>query len=191
MTSITGLDTDWLYEFEVSPVQFPNKLVPGSNLGFFDARANISNFGSTPAALYTGAGFADAIKTALPEMFNYHNALLYMLRDDSIRAHWKFEREHKLQPFRTGLPDLVATLENDSTVRALALHGYYDLLTPFHQTELDLAGAGLAGSVPVALYEGGHMFFDDNKARAQAKKTLDAFYDGRPVDAANPPVVLH
>ncbi|PSH69693.1 hypothetical protein CU102_05290 [Phyllobacterium brassicacearum] len=101
MTSITGLDTDWLYEFEVSPVQFPNKLVPGSNLGFFDARANISNFGSTPAALYTGAGFADAIKTALPEMFNYHNASLYMLRDDSIRAHWKFEREHKLQDFRT------------------------------------------------------------------------------------------
>ncbi|PSH69692.1 hypothetical protein CU102_05285 [Phyllobacterium brassicacearum] len=82
-------------------------------------------------------------------------------------------------------------MENDSTVRALALHGYYDLLTPFHQTELDLAGAGLAGSVPVALYEGGHMFFDDNKARAQAKKTLDAFYDGRPVDAAKPPVVLH
>ncbi len=124
-------------------------------------------------------------------MFNYHNASLYMLRDDSMRAHWKFEREHKLQPYRTGLPDLVATLENDPAVRALALHGYYDLLTPFHQTELDLAGAGLAGSVPVELYEGGHMFFDDDKARAQAKKTLDAFYDGRPADAAKPPVVLH
>ncbi len=191
MTSITGLDADWLYEFEVSPVQFPNKLVPGSNLGFFDARANISNLGSPAAALYTGAGFADAINTALPEMFNYHNASLYMLRDDSIRGSWKFEREHKLQPFRTGLPDLVATLKNDPGVRTLALHGYYDLLTPFHQTELDLAGAGLAGNVPVALYEGGHMFFDDDKARTQAKKTLDAFYDGRPVDAAKPPAVLH
>ncbi|UXN59876.1 S10 family serine carboxypeptidase-like protein [Phyllobacterium zundukense] len=191
MTSITGLYADWLYEFEVSPVQFPNKLVPGSNLGFFDARAKLTDFGSPAAALYTGAGFDDAIKTALPEMFNYHNASRYILRDASMRSSWKFEREHKLQPFRTGLPDLVATLKRDPAVRALALHGYYDLLTPFHQTELDLAGAGLAGSVPVELYEGGHTFFDDDTARAQAKKTLDAFYDGRRADAATPAVILH
>ncbi|RCW86369.1 S10 family serine carboxypeptidase-like protein [Phyllobacterium bourgognense] len=191
MTSITGLAADWLYEFEASPVQFLTRLVPGSSLGFFDARAKLSHFGSPAAALYTGAGFADAIRTALPEMFNYHNVSPYMLRDDSIRGPWKFEREHKLQPYRTGLPDLVATLKRDPAVRALALHGYYDLLTPFHQTELGLAGAGLAGSVPVELYEGGHMLFDDDKARAQAKKTLDAFYDGRPADASKPAVVLH
>jgi pimeloyl-ACP methyl ester carboxylesterase len=191
MTSIAGVDADWLYDFEVSPVQFPNKLVPGSTLGFLDARANISDWSSPAVALYTGAGFDEAIKAALPDMFNYHSASPYMLRHDDVRSHWKFKREHKLQPFETGLPDLVATLKKSPSVRVLALHGYYDLLTPFHQTELDLAGAGLASSVPVELSEGGHMFFDDDKARAQAKKTLDAFYDGPPAKAVKAPVVLH
>jgi carboxypeptidase C (cathepsin A) len=190
MTGITGLDADWLYDFEVSPIQFPNKLVPGSNLGVFDARVKISDWGSPGAALYTGAGFAEAIKSVLPDMFNYHSASPYTWRHHNVRAHWKFEREHKLQPFETGLPDLVATLKKSPSVKVLALHGYYDLLTPFHQTELDLAGAGLASSVPVALYEGGHMFFDDDKARTQAKRTLDTFYDGPPANATKLPVVL-
>jgi carboxypeptidase C (cathepsin A) len=191
MTGITGLDLDWLREFEVSPVKFPGKLLPATSIGIFDARVDISHPGSRAAALYTGSAFAEAIKSTLPAMFNYHSASPYMLRDDSIRAHWKFERQHKLASFRTGLPDLVESLDSDPALRALVLHGYYDLLTPFHQTELDLAGAGLSGRVPVDLYEGGHMFFDDEKARVHAKRTLDAFFDNRPENKTPTAVVLN
>jgi carboxypeptidase C (cathepsin A) len=179
MTGITGLDLDWLREFEVSPVQFPGKLLPATSIGILDARVDISHPGSPAAASHAGSAFAAAIKSTLPAIFNYHNASPYMLRDDNIRAHWKFERQHKLASFRSGLPDLVESLESDPAPRALVLHGYYDLLTPFHQTELDLAGAGLSGRVPVDLYEGGHVFFDDDKARRHAKRTLDGFFDHR------------
>lgn len=184
MTSITGLDADWLYEFEVSPLQFRDKLIPGSNLDFLDARVTSSGL---PAAEFdTGTGFADAIRTALPDMFNYHHTSPYRVGLDSSGNYGKFEGGHE-----AGLPGLAATLESDPSVRVLALHGYYDLLTPFYQTELDLAAAGLAGSVPVKTYEGGHMVFSDDKARVQSKKALDLFYDGLPTGARKPSVVLH
>jgi len=116
----------------------------------------------------------------LPDEFNYHNAAEYSLLGDVILSLWKYERVNKVQNSRSSLPDLVGTLTYDSAVKMLALHGYYDLVTPFHQTELDLLGAGLAQRIPVENFEGGHMIYYSEEARIPAKKTLDAFYDAPP-----------
>ncbi|MBZ9653380.1 S10 family serine carboxypeptidase-like protein [Phyllobacterium lublinensis] len=187
MTSITGLDADWLRELDISPIQFRDRLFPRDNLDLLDARLTGSSPWIPAAELDSSPQFADAIRTVLPDMFNYRHTSPYRLGHNIMRPSWRFEREQ--QSFETGLPDLARTLDSDPSVRVLALHGYYDLLTPFHQTELDLARAGLSDRVPVEVYEGGHLFFHDDKGRAQASKRLDAFYDGP--NPTRSPVVLN
>ncbi|HMF69215.1 MAG TPA: hypothetical protein VK602_16590 [Phyllobacterium sp.] len=180
MTKITGLDIDWFREFELSSNKFHASIMPDKNLGIYDARLNIPKDGGYDLTFYEDEAFAAGIKTVLPDDFNYHNASEYSVLGDVILSLWKYERENKLQNSRSSLPDLVGTLTYDSTVKMLALHGYYDLVTPFHQTELDLLGAGLARRIPVENFEGGHMIYYSEEARIPAKKTLDAFYDAPP-----------
>jgi hypothetical protein len=54
------------------------------------------------------------------------------------------------------MPDLAFSLLSKDKPKVLIQHGYYDLNTPFHQSELDLATAGLADKIAVSSYEGGH-----------------------------------
>ncbi|CAN7166230.1 hypothetical protein LJR231_000223 [Phyllobacterium sp. LjRoot231] len=186
MASITGLDVNWVDEFEMTPGKFGDSIMPDKNLGIYDARLNIPKVGGYDLTFYEDVAFAAGIKTVLPDEFNYHNASEYSVLGDVIRSLWKYERENKQQNSRSSIPDLVGTLTYDSTVKMLALHGYYDLVTPFHQTELDLIGAGLSQRIPVENFEGGHMMYYSEEARVPAKMTLDAFYDA---PAYTPPSV--
>jgi len=62
----------------------------------------------------------------------------------------------------------------------LVLHGYYDLITPFYQTELDLKSIGLGDRVPVKNFKGGHMTYTSEDARVPMKAALDEYYDAPP-----------
>ena len=47
----------------------------------------------------------------------------------------------------------------------LVLAGDYDLATPFHQTELDLARLGVNPNIQIKHYAAGHDIYLDNQAR--------------------------
>jgi carboxypeptidase C (cathepsin A) len=182
MNALTGLNVNWETAFNMSDGTFLTNLLPDSNFGIYDARANIPKEGGYDITFYEDEAFQAAIKTVLPDVFNYHNDSLYSTLGDDINRNWRYERVGKQLNARSSLPDLVSTLNYDPSVKLLALHGYYDMVTPFHQTELDLAGAGLGRRIPVKNFEGGHMFYYAEEARAPAKQALDEFYDAPAYD---------
>lgn len=83
-----------------------------------------------------------------------------------------------------GVADLTQALTADPHLTVMALHGYYDQVTPFFLTETQLKQAGLNKLIPVHLFEGGHMFYYSEAARKQMKKVFDEFYTRAPVIVA-------
>ena len=75
------------------------------------------------------------------------------------------------------IPDLAAAIARNPQLPVLAMAANYDLATPFHQTELDLARLGTAANIQLKHYAAGHNLFLDNQARPLAKADLSAFYD--------------
>ena len=78
--------------------------------------------------------------------------------------------------------DLAATMVVNTFMKVLALSGYYDSVTPFHQTMLDLENMPLKDSTVKAnlthtFYESGHMIYLYGPSRTQMKAHLAKFYD--------------
>ncbi len=74
---------------------------------------------------------------------------------------------------RAGQPEAVGALSRalalDPGLRALVVHGYTDLVTPYFATELILRQMrpfGPGERVTTAVYPGGHMFYDRDASRA-------------------------
>jgi carboxypeptidase C (cathepsin A) len=187
MTAITGLDIDWASRFEISSNAFMNEVMPDLSLNPYDARLNIPK-GAYDITFYEDDAFQSTFKKLLPDMFNYTNAGPYQGSNfDVIPDAWKYDRDPANSYSKSSIPDLVEALTYDPSLKLLALHGYYDLVTPFHQTELDLANVGLTKRVPVTNFEGGHMFYESEEARAPARKVLDEYYKATtyPADAGD------
>jgi hypothetical protein len=53
---------------------------------------------------------------------------------------WNFSHDGKQLP--DTIPDLAAALTLNPAMKIMAISGYHDLATPFHQTDLDLARLG-------------------------------------------------
>ncbi|MGH6860126.1 MAG: hypothetical protein ACRECY_07715, partial [Phyllobacterium sp.] len=130
----------------------------------------------------------------LPQDFDYHvqNGADYSMAADqsqpgNLFSSWNYTRANSTYRPRSSLTDLTNALAYDPALKTLVLHGYTDLRTPFHQSELDLKGIGLQDRVPVKLYEGGHMTYFTQPSRQLLKSDLDAFYDAPPY--GSPPVV--
>jgi len=58
----------------------------------------------------------------------------------------------------------------------LFLGGQHDLITPFHQTELDIARLSNATPLSTHFHPGGHMTYLDDTSRPLMKADLVAFY---------------
>jgi carboxypeptidase C (cathepsin A) len=61
-------------------------------------------------------------------------------------------------------------------LKVLAVSGYHDLATPFHQTERDLERLGANPNLLIRNYNGGHMTYLDDQSRALQKADLAQFY---------------
>jgi hypothetical protein len=83
---------------------------------------------------------------------------------------------------------IVESIKYAPSLKLLTVLGYYDTITTFFQSELDLKGViidpatnrTLLDRVPVKNFAGGHMIYYSEEARAPLKKTLDEFYDAPP-----------
>ena len=89
-------------------------------------------------------------------------------------ATWDFSHAGRALP--DVVPDLVTAITLDPSLKILFLGGEHDLITPFHQTELDVARLGASAPVTLHFHPGGHMTYLDDGSRPLMKAELAAFY---------------
>ena len=95
-----------------------------------------------PSSVYTGGAFVAALHDYLSTQLNYHTDLDYRLR--AVPANMKWDWRHKApgesdaDPVVNVALDMGAALRGNPHLRLLSLNGWYDMATPFFQTEYDL-----------------------------------------------------
>ncbi len=83
--------------------------------------------------------------------------------------------------------DLAAVMSLNVDLKVFSANGYYDSVTPFHQTIRDLDAMPLADTsvrrnLMVRFYPSGHMIYLDGSSRTAMKADLAALYDGATLD---------
>ncbi len=83
--------------------------------------------------------------------------------------------------------DLAATMSLNVDLKVLSANGYYDSVTPFYQTVLDLqamplAAASVRQNLTIRYYPSGHMIYLDGGSRTAMKADLASLYDGTVAD---------
>lgn len=78
--------------------------------------------------------------------------------------------------------DLAATMACNPNMKVLVLNGYFDSVTPFFQTELDLANMPLCdddirGNLATKCYPSGHMTYLHGPSRTAMKLDLRCLYE--------------
>jgi len=176
----TGLAAGWWNaHFDMDYGTYRHNLIPGTTLGVYDGRISAPvgsalDANDDPSNTLIAAGFQAGIDSALPGELAYsHPNSRYVTLSDAI-SHWNFSHGGNALP--DVVPDIAATLALDPDVRFLSIGGLHDLITPFHQTELDLARLGAGAPVTSAFHPGGHMTYLDDGTRPLLKADLAAFY---------------
>jgi len=179
LANTTGMPVaGWQTHFNLDPGFYHANLIPGTLIGLYDARVS-APIGSPlaiegdPSSTFLNASFASAITTYLNADLQYTNPSSYVLVSNAIKA-WTFT--HDGRPLPDTIPDLAAALAQNPQLKVLSVNGYHDLVTPFFQTERDLARLGSLANVQLRFYLGGHMTYLDDGSRALAKAELAQFY---------------
>jgi carboxypeptidase C (cathepsin A) len=95
--------------------------------------------------------------------------------------------------------DLAASMELNPYLKVFCANGYYDAVTPFFQTMLDLEKMPLGnpksrdkilGNLVFRTYRSGHMIYLHKDSRKEMKRDLGAFYDraSEPYRSPNKPI---
>lgn len=179
LVDLTGLALgNWQFRFNKGPVDYQQNLIPGTLIGLYDARVSaltgspLAREGD-PSSTFVDGGFASGITSYLSSTLGYTTPSTYVLLGDAIRR-WDFSHDALSLP--DTIPDLAAAMTQNPQLRVISLNGYHDLVTPFFQTEQDLARLDAGSNVETHFYVGGHMTYLDNASLAQEKADLEAFY---------------
>jgi hypothetical protein len=112
--------------------------------------------------------------------------------NDQAFSYWDFHHtdptgaEKGIGPNRTTIlytaGDLAAAMALNPALRVFSANGYYDSVTPFHQTGVDLTNmplkdAAARANLTIKNYPSGHMIYLDGPSRTAMKTDLAAFYD--------------
>jgi carboxypeptidase C (cathepsin A) len=175
----TGLGVgNWSSHFNMDPTYFHDNLVSNSVIGYYDGRM-VAQRGTPlaadddPSSTMYNASFASTIVSYLNNDLNYTNPSTYTISSNAINV-WDFS--HAGQQLPDTVPDLAAAMTHNTKLKVLSVNGYHDIVTPFYNTELDLARLGGNPNIAIHFYQGGHMTYLDDVARVQEKADLAAFY---------------
>ncbi len=182
MAAFTGIPAlNWQIDLNNGPGYVQRSIVPGDMLtGRYDARvvaprASPLSVGGDPSLAVVNEAFVSGMRSYLADTLHYSAASNYVPFNDFIDR-WNFSHDGKVLP--DTVPDLAAAMTINPALKVLSLSGYYDLATPFYQTEKDLARLGASQNIVVRNYHSGHMGYLDNAARRAARADLAAFYQG-------------
>ena len=176
----TGMSAgNWSAHFNMDPGYFHDNLVPGSVIGFYDGRM-VAQRGTPlaadddPSSTFYNDSFSSTIVSYLSNDLHYTTPSTYTISSNAINV-WDFS--HAGLQFPDTVPDLAAAIAQNPKLEVFSANGYHDLVTPFYNTEGDLARLGAPNAnISVHFYEGGHMTYLDDVGRQQEKAELAAYY---------------
>jgi carboxypeptidase C (cathepsin A) len=169
----------WSAHPDMDPGTFESGLIANTVLGGYDARVHVARNSAIaqagdPSSVVIHQPFVDALRNYLPQFLHYSSASTYIVGSDPAINDWDFSHDGKALP--DVIPDLASALAQNPGLMILSLNGYHDLVTPFYQTQLDLARLGTQPKLRFGFYAGGHMTYLDDGSRPLEKADLAAFY---------------
>jgi carboxypeptidase C (cathepsin A) len=120
---------------------------------------------SDPVLDDTRAPLTTAMTDLYQHVLNWRVDRPYELLNREVSSHWTWGRGRTPPEV---VDDLRNDLANDAQVRVLVAHGANDLVTPYFGTQLvldQLPTYGSADRVKLAVYAGGHMFYNRDASR--------------------------
>ncbi|KVO05377.1 peptidase S1 [Burkholderia ubonensis] len=182
------------------PYTFFLTLVPGIQIGQYDGRANYTGKGIAPYILPNSGGNDPSINNiggAYTVLWNsylntdlkYTSTSSFVDLNDQVFNNWDFSHTDPTGANRGGgntlytAGDLASSMSLNPDLKVLSANGYFDAVTPFHQTELTLAQMSLdptikAQNLTIKNYPSGHMIYLNDASRTALKGDLGNFYDG-------------
>jgi carboxypeptidase C (cathepsin A) len=144
--------------------------------------------GNDPTITAVGGVYTAMWNVYLNEELGYTSTSPFLDLNDQAFANWDFSH---VDP--TGSPaggqstlytagDLAAAMELNPYLRVFCANGYYDAVTPYFQTVLDLDDMPLGNpetrrNLVIKSYPSGHMIYLDNASRSAMKVDLARFYE--------------
>lgn len=120
---------------------------------------------SDPVLDDTRAPITTAMTDLYQHVLNWRVERPYQLLSREVTSHWNWGRGRSMPEV---FDDLRNDLASDAQVRVLVAHGANDLVTPYFASQLLLDQLPVYGSpdrVKLAVYAGGHMFYDRDASR--------------------------
>lgn len=196
LAAITGLSVTYLREtkLRIAPARFRKELLRGEErtLGRYDARFegwDMDAAGETPGYDPSDTGISGAYVAAFHDYMQrelrYTSEEPYYLSGPGVSEAWDWkhkvagQRQPQAQP-DTAL-DLSDAMRKNPRLQVYSANGWFDLATPFYETEWDLnhmsLPAALKGNVHFGYYPAGHMVYLNVDALKQFKTDLAPWYD--------------
>ena len=190
----TGLDVNYVKQtrLQIWPSRFRKQLLRNESriVGRYDARFEGIDFDDAdgrpdydPSVTSVSSAYVAALHEHLAQDLHVEPKDAYrVFNDDALRQwNWKHREwwgEQLTLPYAAG--DLAEAIRQNPQLRVLSLNGYFDLATPFFQTEYDLAhmelDPTLRSNVQRTYYPTGHMIYLDDAALHSLKSDLVRFY---------------
>ena len=196
VSSYTGLSVTFLKQnhLRVTLDRFRKELLRDQHriVGRYDSRflaIDADDAGEAPeidpSSVYSGGPFVALFHDYLATQLNYHSDLDYRLRALGAIGKWDWHHippgEHDPYPLVDVALDMAAALRGNPHLQLLSLNGWYDMATPFFQTEYDighmLLDPSLRGNVHFQYYPSGHMVYLNPEALKTMKADVARFYD--------------
>ncbi|PCE29156.1 S10 family peptidase [Burkholderia ubonensis] len=182
------------------PYTFFLTLVPGIQIGQYDGRANYTGQGIAPFILpnsgsndpsisNVGGAYTVLWNSYLNTDLKYTSTSSFVDLNDQVFNNWDFSHTDPTGANRGGgntlytAGDLASSMSLNPDLKVLSANGYFDAVTPFHQTELTLQQMALdptlkAQNLTMKYYPSGHMIYLNDASRTTMKGDLGNFYDG-------------
>ena len=151
-----------------------------------------SSGGNDPTMTAIGGVYTTMWNVYLNEELKYTSTSPFMDLNDQAFKNWDFGHVDPTGAQKGGQTplytagDLAASMELNPSLEVFCANGYYDAVTPFLQTKLDLETMPLGNpenrervmaNLVFRTYPSGHMIYLDNDSRKAMKADLGAFYD--------------
>lgn len=144
--------------------------------------------GNDPTMTAIGGVYTTMWNVYLNEELKFTSTSPFMDLNDQAFLNWNFDHVDPTGAQVGGMStlytagDLAASMELNPYLRVFCAGGYYDAVTPFFQTVLDLENMPLGNPVSrnnlvFHIYPSGHMIYLDNQSRSKMKEDLGVFYN--------------
>jgi carboxypeptidase C (cathepsin A) len=138
-----------------------------------------------PSDTGISGAFIGSLHDYLVTQLNYHTDLDYWPSGQDINRNWDWHHKAPGARFPETQPDVALDLSQamrqNPHLRVYSLNGWYDMATPFFETEYDLHHMSLdptlKGNLKFAYYPSGHMVYLNPDALKQLKADVSRFYD--------------